>query len=67
MPPSSRFRMNLTNGGSTTRVYNSSATINRGAYVGAGAGTGTGVAGLGMGLMISRVSSARPSCGACGK
>ena len=66
MPPSSRFRMNLTNGGSTARVY-PSATINRGAYVGAGTGASTGTTGLGMGLMISRVSSARPSCGACGK
>jgi len=57
--------MNLTNGGSTARVY-PSTTINRGAYVGT-AGTGTGTIGLGMGPMISRVSSARPSCGACGK
>ena len=66
MPPSSRFRMNLSSSGNNTRVHNSSqinATINRGAYSGGVAS----VLPLGIGTMISRVSSARPSCGACGK
>jgi len=64
MAPSPRFKMNLSNS-SVPHIHSSSqinSTLNRGAY------STKMVMPVGLNYpMISRVSSARPSCGACGK
>jgi|688.fasta_scaffold1065990_2 hypothetical protein len=64
MAPSSRFKMNLSNN-SVTHINSTAqinSTINRGAH------STKMVMPVGLNYpMITRVSSARPSCGACGK